>query len=301
MSESQTSMSAPSHASPQRPPDPAEPPQHWAGGRWWHLWQALTMPLFYPSFGLACVLLLALTGYAQVRFDAAPVRTRWLRQKVQKIARIWLGWGSGLRLLRHDIDLRTELPADGCARIVVANHPSLVDVIFVLAEVPNVCCVLKAELGRVPVLGMLVRKLDYLSNDDPEHLLQQGSARLAAGESLLIFPEGTRTKGAKSIQFRLGAAELALRSKAPILPIMIHYHGRYLSGLGRWFEFPDQQLHYTLEIGPERPSPDADSTSARRKLRRPFNRDLEDYITERLRHGPRPVAVSAKTHWSRTP
>lgn len=256
------------------------------------------MPLFYPSFGLACVLLLAFTGYAQLRFDAAPARTRWLRRQVQKIARIWLGWGTRLRLLRHDIDLRMALPDDGSAQIVVANHPSLVDVIFVVAEVPNVCCVLKAELGHVPILGMLVRKLDYLSNDDPERLLEQGSARLAAGESLLIFPEGTRTKGAPSIRFRLGAAELALRSGAPILPIIIHYQGRYLSGIGRWYEFPQRQLHYTLEIGPERVTPCAASGTDRRKLRRPLNQDLEDYITQRLRLGPRPVAVSAEAHWS---
>lgn len=259
------------------------------------------MPLFYPSFGLACVLLLALTGYAQLRFDSVPGRARWLRRQVQKIARTWLGWGSALGLLRHDIDLRTALPADGAPRIVVANHPSLVDVIFVLAEVPNVCCVLKAELGHVPVLGMLVRKLDYLSNDDPERLLEQGSARLATGESLLIFPEGTRTKGAPTIRFRLGAAELALRSGAPILPIVIHYQGRYLSGLGRWYEFPQQQLHYTLEIGPERTTPRAVSSGARRKLRRPLNGDLEDYITQRLQLGPRPAAISAKTHWSQSP
>lgn len=260
------------------------------------------MPLFYPSFGIACLWLLLLTAYAQLRFSVAAARTLWLRQQVQKIARGWLGWGSRLRLLRHDIDLR-DAAADGAsARVVVANHPSLVDVIFVLAELPNVCCVLKAELGRVAVLGMLIRKLDYLSNDDPERLLEEGAARLAAGESLLIFPEGTRTKKSPGLRFRLGATELALRAGVPVLPIIIHYHGRYLSGLGRWYDFPEQQLHYTLEIGPQQASPTSSSAAERRQLRRSRNAALERYITERLEHGPRSQAViSAAAHWKRTP
>ena len=259
------------------------------------------MPLFYPSFGLACVLLLVLTGYAQLRVAQPAARTIWLRRQVQRIARTWLGWGTRLRLLRHDIDLQDPLTAEGPARIVIANHPSLIDVIFVLAEIPNVCCVLKAELGHVPVLGVLIRKLDYLSNDDPERMLAEGAQRLAAGESLLIFPEGTRTKGAATMQFRLGAAELALRTGAAVLPVVIHYHGRYLSGVGRWYEFPEQQLHYTVEVGPEHPTPNASTALQRRKLRRPFNASIEHFVTQRLQRGPREQStISAHTHWNRS-
>lgn len=253
------------------------------------------MPLFYPSFGLGCLLMLLLTGYAQIRWRSASERTRWLRYALHRIARVWLGWGVSLGLLQHDVHRqRFDAQAQQSRQapcIVLANHPSLVDVIFILAELPQLCCVLKAELGHIPVLSMLIRKLRYLSNDDPESLLQEGEARLKQGESLLIFAEGTRTKSRTGMQFRLGAAELALRAQVPVRPVIIHYQGRYLSGVGRWYEFPEQRLHYAIEIGDLLMQPAASDANARRGLRRRFNSRLERYFEQRLHQGPPQSAV----------
>ncbi len=243
------------------------------------------MPLFYPAFGLGCLLMLVLTGYAQLRFQNAQKRVTWLRAALSRIARAWLGWGVTLGLLRHDVIRRDAEDQVASGLLVVANHPSLVDVIFVLAELPQLCCVLKADLGSIPVLSTLIRKLNYLSNNDPELVLEEGARRLANGESLLIFAEGTRTKSRIGMDFRLGAAELALRAQVPVRPVIIHYHGRYLSGLGRWYEFPEQQLHYTVEVGALIDQPKASAAIQRRALRRQFNAQLEQYFDRRLSQG----------------
>ena len=254
--------------------------------RAWRLWQALTLPLFYPAFGLGCLLMLGLAGYARVRFSDLQQRVSWLRAALSTIARAYLATGVGLGLLRSDF-----VPGPGQQQysgpvIVVANHPSLVDVIFVLAKLPQLCCVLKADLSAIPILSTLIKQLNYLSNNDPEWVLHDGARRLADGESLLIFPEGTRTKSRIGMDFRLGAAELALRAKVPVQPVVLHYDGRYLSGLGRWYEFPERQLHYSVEIGALLEPPVASADTGHRMLRRQFNAKLEQYFERRLAAGP---------------
>lgn len=254
-----------------------------ASGNWlWRAWQALTMPIFYPLFGVGCLWILVLALVARVRFADPAARAYWLRERMSRIARSWLRLGSGLGLLQHDVvRVRPDLQPGS---IVIANHPSLVDVVFVLAELPQLCCVLKSELGTVPVLGSVTRVLNYLSNADPEHLLREGQKRLEAGESLLIFPEGTRTKGARALAFKLGAVELALRTGAPVQPVVIHYHGRYLSGLGRWYQMPRERLHYTVEIPEQVLPPSTTDARQRRALRPRFRQALERGFEARLNH-----------------
>lgn len=253
------------------------PDGHWP----WRLWQALVMPVFYPLFGLGCLWLYLLTFLPRSR---ASVRERalWLRRQFGQLSRRWLRLGALLGLLDHRvIDQRGEAATPDQGKVMLANHPSLVDVLFVLAEMPELCCVLKDELRRVPLLGRLINALDYMSNVSPEALLDEGERRLAAGESLLIFPEGTRTKGRSRLRFRPGAAELSLRTGAAVQPIVIHYHGRYLSGLDRWYHLPRKRLRYEIEI-PEPVLPPTTSGASRRQVRRRFNSALERGFEARL-------------------
>ncbi|MEM1231034.1 MAG: lysophospholipid acyltransferase family protein [Pseudomonadota bacterium] len=238
------------------------------------------MPVFYPLFGIGCLWLLLLLALSAARREARGQQIRRLRAEASRISAAWLRLGARLGLLQHDVRSSAEPLAPGT--IVIANHPSLVDVVFVLAELPQLCCVLKSDLRRVPVLGRLVRALNYLSNEDPERLLAEGEARLRAGESLLIFPEGTRTKGAPALSFKLAAIELALRTGATVQPVVIHYHGRYLSGLGRWYEMPVKRLHYRVEVITPVSPPLAPTAADRRRLRPRFKAALERGFEQRL-------------------
>lgn len=106
--------------------------------------------------------------------------------------------------------------------IVVANHPSLIDVVILIAHLPNSDCIVKAKLWKTPFVGSVVRKL-YISNSlDLERTSEACKASLEEGNCVIIFPEGTRTKDdSRTPSLRRGFAHVALRAESPVLPIRI--------------------------------------------------------------------------------
>ena len=80
----------------------------------------------------------------------------------------------------------------GC--LVVANHPTLIDYVLLASVMPETDCLVKSALLKNPFLGGVVRAADYLINSEAETLLPRCQQRLAQGDTILIFPEGTRTK-----------------------------------------------------------------------------------------------------------
>src|SRR5207245_4177193 len=85
--------------------------------------------------------------------------------------------------------------------VVVANHPSLLDVVLLLSLIPNAQCVVKHQLWRNPFLRRVVAAAGYIRNDQPaEAFLACCVASLRAGQNLLIFPEGTRTRPGRPVR-----------------------------------------------------------------------------------------------------
>jgi len=71
-----------------------------------------------------------------------------------------------------------------------------------IAHIPNAVCVVKAKLWSNPFFGGVVRAAGYIRNDEPETLMRDCAACLAAGLPLIIFPEGTRTVPGERLHFR---------------------------------------------------------------------------------------------------
>lgn len=271
-----------------------------APGYWlWRLWQAVIVPLFYPLFGLGCVLLLLFVPVAHAMLREPKKRTRYFRLGVHHIARLWFNLARLLRVFDyrlvngqagHLLPLQAAtLDADESTTgesahgyLVLANHPALIDVLMILAVMPNLCCIMKSDLSQHPILGLLIRNLNYLSNDNPEHWLEQAQVRLESGESLLVFPEGTRTKPGQQVSFKLGAVELARRTRAKVLPLVVHYNSHYLSKSCPWYELPHNKLTYQLEVGPALGPRTLAVNSTPRQARRWLNQELQRYFRERL-------------------
>lgn len=279
--------------------EPAEP-SYWL----WRLWQGIILPLFYPFFGIALALLLLFVPVAHLLLREPTRRTRGFRLGVHHCARVWFKLARLLRVFdyrvtkgqaEHLLPLQAateQTSPGGHGSLVLANHPALIDVLMILAVMPNLCCVMKSDLSQHPILGLLIRNLNYLSNDDPELWLAEAQARLESGESLLVFPEGTRTKPGEAVQFKLGAVELARRTKVQVLPLVVHYNSHYLSKSCPWYELPQSKLTYQLELGPAISTHTALVNNTPRQARRWLNQELQRYFRERL---ARPLA------WPSTP
>lgn len=115
-------------------------------------------------------------------------------------------------------------PLGGC--VVIANHPSLIDVVIISVLVPRTLFVAKHALLKNPFMAAIVRNS---SLPDDERLPEAAAPYLAAGWNVLVFPEGTRSPRPDELRdFHRGAAQLALRSGAKVVCVGVGMTRRIL-------------------------------------------------------------------------
>lgn len=131
-------------------------------------------------------------------------------------------------------------------QLIIANHPTLLDIVFLIAMVPSADCIIKSDLLRNPFMRGAIRFASFISNDDPELVIEQAVASLARGNSLIIFPEGTRSKRCESLHFRRGAANIAVRTRVDLRPVIISCSPLTLGKEDKWYEIPPTKVHYHM-------------------------------------------------------
>src|SRR5699024_1780079 len=127
---------------------------------------------------------------------------------------------AGLRLGRVEVEGRHWLDeADG--KLLVANHPTYLDVVALVGLLPQADCVVKQAMGRNRLYRRFVRAIGYIGNASEGGLVDDCVAALQRGRALVLFPEGTRSTPGQALRFRRGAAQVAVRSGCDILPVVI--------------------------------------------------------------------------------
>lgn len=213
-----------------------------------YLWRITASGLGFAAFGLACVVV-SITVFPLIRLtspDAATTRRR-VRQVVHTAYRYFIGLWRGLGVITYELHGVEQLARPG--QLVVANHPSLIDVVFLGAQMPQVDCIVKDALLRNPFLGAPVRWADYIPNAAPERLIENCVATLRAGHSLLIFPEGTRSVPGQPLKMQRGAAHIALATGCDLLPVTIRCDPRWLTKTDVWHRVPPRRPHWCVIVG----------------------------------------------------
>lgn len=111
--------------------------------------------------------------------------------------------------------------------VYAANHSSLFDIPVMIASIPdNIRIMYKQELRRIPVFGWCLHLSPYIainrqSGREASDVLGAVVQSMSSGASVLVFPEGTRSEDGTVGSFRRGVANLASRSKTPVLPVSI--------------------------------------------------------------------------------
>ena len=85
----------------------------------------------------------------------------------------------------------------------------------------------KAEMGKLPVLGRAMRLVGFVPVDRANRAsaiasVDAAAARLAAGDSFLIAPEGTRARDGRLLPFKKGGFVMAIKAQAPVVPVALH-------------------------------------------------------------------------------
>jgi len=135
--------------------------------------------------------------------------------------------------------------------LVIANHPTLIDVVVLIGLMEQANCVVKQALWSNPFTKGPVQSAGYILNAGSEQFIQDCVQRLQQDRaaSLLIFPEGTRTaKGGQLNDFQRGAANIALRAGVPIRPVLIRCTPSTLTKNEKWHHIPAQPFHIQVKV-----------------------------------------------------
>ncbi len=134
-------------------------------------------------------------------------------------------------------------------KLIIANHPTLIDVVVLMSMMSKAQCVVKHELWDSKFLGGVVRAAGYIRNDgDPEKLITDCSAKLNKGENVILFPEGTRTKPGQEVNFKRGFANVALSAGCDIQLVSITCSPITLSKGDKWYQVPYRKADFTVEV-----------------------------------------------------
>ncbi len=216
-------------------------------------------------------------------------RTTMARKAISSSFRLFVTCVRTLKIADIDTENIKKLREEkGC--IIIANHPTLLDYVFIASELPEVDCLVKAQLTKNFFLKGVVRAADYLLNNASEEILEDCRERLKKGHSILIFPEGTRTVPGQPMKLKRGVAHIALRCNAPIQAIGIKCTEKWLDKSSEWYQIPEARPSVRLEliekIDPEhfiKPQEEGFSLASRRLTRkigdelRPFTKLSTDY------------------------
>jgi 1-acyl-sn-glycerol-3-phosphate acyltransferase len=197
---------------------------------------AFTGVLCYVEFGLCLATFIPVMAVSSQLHKDDPTQRlpgRWMRR---------LGRATGRMSPLWTFSVEGEPPADVARApyVVVANHESTADP-FLLSWLPwDMRYVAKEELFHQPFTGWAFRfsgdiKLRRGHGESVREMMAECERSLAAGISVMVFPEGTRSKSGELLPFKDGAFHLAIKAGVPVLPVAIAGTRQMRPKDSKWF------------------------------------------------------------------
>ncbi|MCL7714687.1 lysophospholipid acyltransferase family protein [Stenotrophomonas mori] len=236
-----------------------------------HGWRVLATGVSFAAFGVGGLLLGGLLMPLLLLIRRPERRQAIARRLVQLSFAGHVGLMHRLGVLTYEIRGRERLQRKGL--LVLSNHPTLIDVVFLVSLLPNADCVVKRAVARNPFMRGPVRAAGYIANDDGAGLVEECIQAVRDGGALVIFPEGTRSVPGQRPRLQRGAANIAVRGKLDITPVRITCVPPTLGKGQKWYLVPSRSFHVCIEIGDDIPiapfleragPPNAEALAARR-------------------------------------
>ena len=145
---------------------------------------------------------------------------------VLDLTRWWSGWVTRFAGVRITVDNRAKLDPQQ-PYVFMANHASTIDIWALLLAIPRrVRMIAKKELARIPFLGWVMWAGRFIFIDRQNAVaarrsIDEAGRRIRGGVSVVIFPEGTRTRDGQMGPFKKGGFHLAMEAGVPIVPIAL--------------------------------------------------------------------------------
>jgi 1-acyl-sn-glycerol-3-phosphate acyltransferase len=172
------------------------------------------------------------------------------RHVVASSYRVFWNLTASFGLMEIDSQALDRLNDDATGLVVVANHPSMVDALLIVARLRRGVCIMKGDLMRNVFLGAGARIARYIPNDSPRTMLRHAVANLQDGAQLVMFPEGTRTEAGDMLnRFRPGVTAIAHKAGVPIQTVFIETDSPYLRKGWPIWRVPPFPMAFTLRLG----------------------------------------------------
>lgn len=178
----------------------------------------------------------------------------------RRVVVFWFSWFTkfieAMGLVKVRVRNKEKLLRPGL--VIVANHPTLIDVVCLLGIIPAASTVVKSSLLKNPFTKAPIRAAGYISNDAGPDALDSFREELEAGSSFLIFPEGTRTPmnlpPGTHPRIHRGVAALAIQTQKPLTPVRITASPRWLTKELGWWHLPDKPMELVFDVLDDIPS-----------------------------------------------
>jgi 1-acyl-sn-glycerol-3-phosphate acyltransferase len=217
-----------------------------------HAWRVVGTGLSFLAFGVGgLVLRLCVIPPLQWAVRDPLRRKQRIRRLVQRSFAAHVGLMRRLGVLTYEIRGRERLQRNGL--LILANHPTLIDVVFLVSLLPNADCVVKSAVARNPFMRGPVRAAGYVSNEDGAGLVDDCIAAVRAGGNLVIFPEGTRTTPGQPLRLQRGAANIAVRGRLDITPVRLSCSPLTLGKGEKWYRVPSRRFHVVVDVQEDLP------------------------------------------------
>ncbi len=211
-------------------------------------WRLVATGASFLLFGLGGLLLRAMIlPLLRCLPGTATDRRRRARTAISRAFWLLVQFMYRTRALDFMIEGAERLGRPG--QLVVANHPSLIDVVFLISQIRDANCVVRQSLFNNPFTLGPVRTAQYISNDGSADMLERAADVLRDGQCLIVFPEGTRTVPGQPPRFHRGAAAIALRGARTVTPVFIDIDPPTLTKGVPWYRIPQRRFRVCLRVG----------------------------------------------------
>jgi len=163
--------------------------------------------------------------------------------------RFFVGMVVTLRFIDFDHE-GAEILFRDTGTLIVANHPSLFDIVLIISMMERAQCVVKAGAWKNPFMHGVIKATNYIPNlGDPEQTMRDCVAALKAGNNLVIFPEGSRTVPGMPVHLERGFANIAIRAGAPIRLVTVRCNPPMLRKGEKWYKSPLRRPRFQVRVG----------------------------------------------------
>jgi 1-acyl-sn-glycerol-3-phosphate acyltransferase len=213
-----------------------------------YLWRLAGTGTSFLLFGLFGVLLGAFIFPLLRLMPVSREKRRTLTARLVCVSfRCFIGFMHRAGVLTYEFRGRERLGRPG--QLIIANHPSLIDVVFLIGFTPLAGCVVKASVWRNPVTSGVASAAGYVRNSPTDAMIEGASSALQGGQALIMFPEGTRTTPGQPLEFHRGAASVAVRAARILTPVYISVNPVTLTKGQPWYRIPARRPHFSLVVG----------------------------------------------------